>query len=465
MERMTIIISCSICTMAIGNKCIIVCPPTTEAMFPFQEIPPCLLTAGNKSLLEIVLDRVSLNQFDEIILIASNHAKIQKLVELYQVKFCEWREDLPRLLYEELLDCENMMVVHGNSWIDIEDISKLYAVMKNGSCGLLTRNYERHEKTGDGFGVWVDQNVKAIYAHPREHYVNAQLCNAYVWNKEMLSFLKYCEQGFHNVNCGQMPDQAFYIEEAIQNAIEYGVCFESVSCQKPYVYMRFPWDIAYANILYCQELNEMTENHLYLGTKIDGSVKCHGYLETGIDVVIQDGVIFEGNCRIGNHVRIEKGAIIGKNCVIGDGSIVGYQCRIHDYTVIGTNNKIGYHAEVCGVTFDGVCAVHGCEIYGIIGKKVDIAAGVVMAILRFDDEHVIQKINGRKYSGLYTNYICLGNYCRTGVGNIFLPGVKVGARSAIGPGVLVENDIKENSLVLLKQETVVKEWGSNRYGW
>ena len=46
--------------MAIGNKCIIVCPPTTEAMFPFQEIPPCLLTAGNKSLLEIVLDRVSL---------------------------------------------------------------------------------------------------------------------------------------------------------------------------------------------------------------------------------------------------------------------------------------------------------------------------------------------------------------------------------------------------------------------
>ena len=45
--------------MAIGNKCIIVCSPTTEAMFPFQEIPPCLLTAGNKSLLEIVLDRAS----------------------------------------------------------------------------------------------------------------------------------------------------------------------------------------------------------------------------------------------------------------------------------------------------------------------------------------------------------------------------------------------------------------------
>jgi hypothetical protein len=46
-----------------------------------------------------------------------------------------------------------------------------------------------------------------------------------------------------------------------------------------------------------------------------------------------------------------------------------------------------------------------------------------------------------------------------------MPGCKIGAYSAIGPGVLVEGDVPERSLLLLKQEVERKEWGPEKYGW
>lgn len=456
---------CSIPIMATGNKCVILCPPASDAMFPFQETLSCLLPAGDMPLLERVLKEVTRYSFDDVIVLAPYDARIEQLAENYHAHVREWRLELPFLLHEELESCERMLIVYGDAWMDHADVMQLKDAMDKDVCAALIRKYERYDHSGDGFGVCAKDTIEAIYGHPREHYVNACLCKAYVWNKQMSAFAKHCQRGFHHVNCGQMPDDAYYLEEAMQCAIEHGVCFQSVYCKEAYARLQFPWDIALVNELCCRQIAMMTEDHINKDTVLDDSVRRYGFLKTGEDVVIQDGVIFEGNCRIGNHVRIEKGAIIGRNCIINDGSVIGYQCRIHDDTVIGTNNKIGYHAEMCGVTFDGVCAVHGCEVFGIIGNKVDIAAGVQMAILRFDDTYVTQSVQGRRYSTPYTNRICIGDYCRTGVGNIFLPGVKVGSRSAIGPGVVVEKDIEANSLVLLKQETIVKQWGSNRYGW
>lgn len=176
-------------------------------------------------------------------------------------------------------------------------------------------------------------------------------------------------------------------------------------------------------------------------------------------------MIFEGKCQIGNNVVLEDGAVIGENCIIADGTVIRHACYIHDHTVIGQNNKIDFGAEISGITMEGVCAVHGCEVYGVIGRFVDIAAGVVMAILRFDDTQVRRYVDGKAYASSYTNCICIGDYVRTGVHSTYLPGVSIGSRSAIGPGVLVETDVPPNSLVLIKQTTIVKEWKSEKYGW
>lgn len=189
-----------------------------------------------------------------------------------------------------------------------------------------------------------------------------------------------------------------------------------------------------------------------------------GFLKVGKNCRIRR-VTFEGNCVTGDNVVLEDGAVIGNNCMIGSGSVIRHSCMIHEETVIGPGNKVDFGAEISGVTMEGTAAVHGCEVFGVVGRYVDIAAGVVMAVLRFDDAQVPRRVNGRVYRSAYTNCVCIGDYTRTGVHTTFLPGVSVGSRCAVGPGVLVEKDVRDNTLLLLRQETVQKEWGSARYGW
>jgi len=43
--------------------------------------------------------------------------------------------------------------------------------------------------------------------------------------------------------------------------------------------------------------------------------------------------------------------------------------------------------------------------------------------------------------------------------------VKVGPYSLIGAGVILQEDVPNNSLIYVKQELVRKDWGPERYGW
>ena len=59
----------------------------------------------------------------------------------------------------------------------------------------------------------------------------------------------------------------------------------------------------------------------------------------------------------------------------------------------------------------------------------------------------------------------LGDYSRTGVNAILMPGVKVGAYSCVGAGVILYEDLPSRQLVLARQELVRRPWGPERYGW
>jgi bifunctional UDP-N-acetylglucosamine pyrophosphorylase/glucosamine-1-phosphate N-acetyltransferase len=46
----------------------------------------------------------------------------------------------------------------------------------------------------------------------------------------------------------------------------------------------------------------------------------------------------------------------------------------------------------------------------------------------------------------------LGDVVKTGIGALFMPGVKVGQGSWVGAGLLVERDVPANTMMLLKQD-------------
>jgi UDP-N-acetylglucosamine diphosphorylase / glucose-1-phosphate thymidylyltransferase / UDP-N-acetylgalactosamine diphosphorylase / glucosamine-1-phosphate N-acetyltransferase / galactosamine-1-phosphate N-acetyltransferase len=134
--------------------------------------------------------------------------------------------------------------------------------------------------------------------------------------------------------------------------------------------------------------------------------------------------------------------------------------------VLGARCVVGHGAEIAGVQFEGSYLWHYCEIYGVVGQAVDIGAATVCGTLRFDDGVARQRVAGRveipEWGGNATYF---GDFSRTGVNVITQPGVRIGAYACVGAGVVLAEDVPDRTLRILKQETIDRPWGPERYGW
>jgi bifunctional UDP-N-acetylglucosamine pyrophosphorylase/glucosamine-1-phosphate N-acetyltransferase len=50
----------------------------------------------------------------------------------------------------------------------------------------------------------------------------------------------------------------------------------------------------------------------------------------------------------------------------------------------------------------------------------------------------------------------LGDNVKTGIKSLFMPGVKVGVNSWVGPNVMVERDLPANTVAFLKQNCEIQ---------
>ena len=121
---------------------------------------------------------------------------------------------------------------------------------------------------------------------------------------------------------------------------------------------------------------------------------------------------------------------------------------------------------MAGVLFDKVYLYHYCEMSGVFGSATDIGAATVCGTLRFDDADTAIQVEGRYEvppNGANATY--MGDYCRTGVNAIIMPGRRIGSYSVVGPGVILYDDVPSKTMIMAKQELITKPWGPERYGW
>ena len=58
-----------------------------------------------------------------------------------------------------------------------------------------------------------------------------------------------------------------------------------------------------------------------------------------------------------------------------------------------------------------------------------------------------------------------GDYSRTGVNAIIMPGKRTGAYSVVGAGVVLYEDLPDREMVTVRQELERRPWGPEQYGW
>jgi len=93
----------------------------------------------------------------------------------------------------------------------------------------------------------------------------------------------------------------------------------------------------------------------------------------------------------------------------------------------------------------------------VIGEKCNLGAGTNFANLRFDDATVKTPIRGKMVDSERRKLgVILGDDVRTGVNSSLMPGVKVGSRTWIGAGVVLDGDVPSDTTVLLRQQLVKK---------
>ncbi|WP_017470860.1 DapH/DapD/GlmU-related protein [Amphibacillus jilinensis] len=358
---------------------------------------------------------------------------------------------------------EGVIIQKGNYLITSNDITSLMA-SEAASSVLLTH---KKQESIDMIGAQVENNqVVKFLAHARDHYVTAEVSGAYKLDKRALDSIAYANYGFNHRVTGSMIPNRLFLENGLNDYLEEGNRIQAIFAQDKVHHLQFPWDILHVNSDYLEKYaEELQETTIGDHSFISEEATINGHVTLGEHSFIGKNVTINGNVIVGNNVKIDTGAIINGPVLIGDHSYVKDYAKVESNTVIGDENRIGHNAEIEGVTMRGISAIHYSEMYGVIGQYVDVAAACVCGILRFNDTSKTHRINGRSYSDKYANAVFIGDYTRTGVNNVFFPGVKVGSECALYPGLNIEKDVSHETLLIKKEEHIEKEWGNKKYGW
>jgi UDP-N-acetylglucosamine diphosphorylase/glucosamine-1-phosphate N-acetyltransferase len=175
---------------------------------------------------------------------------------------------------------------------------------------------------------------------------------------------------------------------------------------------------------------------------------------------VEQGAHLIGPVTVAESARIRSGAYIEGPCFFDEGSDIGPNCYIRPGTSIGKNARVGNACEIKNsVIMDETHAGHLSYVGdSILGEKCNLGAGTIMGNYRLDAGNIKMIVKdtlvdtGRRKLGAV-----LGDNVKTGINALFMPGVKVGANSWVGPSFMVKRDLPADTVAMLKQEEDIHE--------
>lgn len=272
-----------------------------------------------------------------------------------------------------------------------------------------------------------------------------------------------------NVRIGEMPGEEGDIAHSFELMRADGHEVRVIEAEGFLVDVDRPWQIVEANGAVARHaLAQLAESVIAEGAIVDDGAE----IAPGAKLCIGPGARIGKGCRVGGPLMLGAGASITGGAVLEGSAIIGADTSVRDYCTVGNDAVVGAHcvighgAEFQGVMFDTVYLYHYCCITALIGCNVDIGAATVCGTWRFDNGSRSHVVKGHRETPERFGFMTfIGDYVRTGVNVLFMPGVKVGYYSCVGPGAMVYEDVPERTLLTVKQEHTLRPWGPEKYGW
>jgi len=169
---------------------------------------------------------------------------------------------------------------------------------------------------------------------------------------------------------------------------------------------------------------------------------------------IESGAVLTGKVTVEEGARIRSGAYVEGPTFIGENADIGPNCYIRPYTSMGKEVRIGNACEIKNsIIMDRTHIGHMSYVGdSIIGENCNFGAGTKIANLRFDRKTVKMKIRNKFVDSRRKKLgVVFGDNVSTGIGALFMPGVKVGNDCWIDAGAVIRQCIQPKTFIKLKQ--------------
>jgi UDP-N-acetylglucosamine diphosphorylase / glucose-1-phosphate thymidylyltransferase / UDP-N-acetylgalactosamine diphosphorylase / glucosamine-1-phosphate N-acetyltransferase / galactosamine-1-phosphate N-acetyltransferase len=422
-------------------KAVLLAAGAGERLMPLTATrPKHLIKVGGKPILQFCLEAVKRAEITEAIIVT--HYMGEAIKSYFgdgeklglKLSYVEQKEILgtgnAAEVAEPYVDGD-FVLIYGDLLFGQDAVKEVLAQFKNGKTAAVMavvavdrpENYGIIEQDTSG-------NVKRLVEKPAVGKAPSNLANAgiYAFSKEVFDKLKQTKASVRG---------EWELTDAITMLAEEGKTVLAAQLSKnDWFDVGRPWDLLDANNWALKRME-----HKVLGT-------------------VEQGAHLIGPVTVAESARIRSGAYIEGPVFIDEEADVGPNCYIRSGTSLGKKTRVGNGCEIKNsILMDGTHVGHLSYLGdSILGEKCNLGAGTIMANLRFDDGRIKTMVKdkvvdtGRRKLGAI-----LGDNVKTGIKSLFMPGVKVGANSWVGANFMVERDIPANSIVVLKQNSEIRQ--------
>ena len=251
--------------------------------------------------------------------------------------------------------------------------------------------------------------------------------------------------------------QNLYKLQANNQKGEYYLTDLIAMTQKPIAFLEVPEE----SILGVNDLEQLAQAERILRRRINAhwmreGVQMLDHHTTSIDVqvkldkevILEEGVILRGACKIASGVRIGAYSVL-ENAQVGTGCQVGPFARLRSETILDSNCKIGNFVEVKKSHFKkGSKANHLAYIGDAkIGEACNIGAGTITC----------------NYDGVRKHKTQIGDQVFVGSNSTLIAPVHLAEGSYIAAGSVINQDVPKDALGIGRGRQVNKEGLAKKY--
>jgi UDP-N-acetylglucosamine diphosphorylase / glucose-1-phosphate thymidylyltransferase / UDP-N-acetylgalactosamine diphosphorylase / glucosamine-1-phosphate N-acetyltransferase / galactosamine-1-phosphate N-acetyltransferase len=385
--------------------------------------PKPMLNVGGRPLLEWMILRVKETGINEILIITNY---LENQIKEYFSDGSNFGVKISYRTQKDMLGTANafyqakefvaenqFMALYGDHYLSEGVLRKIKRGHKEGEAVVGSLEVEDPSQYG-AFAIEGDYIKKVVEKPPKgkepSNYANIGI---YIFPHGVFNYIEETKRS---------PRGEYEITDTMQLMIDDNILLKKHDVkEEDWLDIGLPWNLLEANQRALKEID----------FKIDGTV--------------EDGAKLRGQVWIKKGAVIRSGAYIEGPVVIDEDCDIGPNCHIRAGTCLGKSVRIGNACEIKNsIIGDGTHAAHLSYIGdSIIGKNCNLGAGTITANVRFDKTPIELTVKGERInSGREKLGAIIGDNVQTGINVSIHPGVVIGSRSWIGPGIVLQRDVK-----------------------